>query len=330
MAHNLSSLNGAFSYAYQGSTPWHGLGTRVSSITSVEQALDAARLNWQVGLEPLFLADGRKVDDRKAVVRDVDKRVLGTVGPSFTPLQNAEAFGVLDEAMREHGVTIESIGALGLGGRTFALAKLPETVTPTAGDDVRGYFLITNGHDGSLGYTARCTPIRVVCQNTLSAALRAGSGLISIRHTKSIGDRRHEVERLVNALVANFRETGQTFSQLAQQRLTRQQVIDLIERLLPAKDDEAVSDAVARKRVIIHDLVYRGKGSDLAGSDLRTGDSTLWGLYNAATEYVDHVAPAERKSLSARTSSMESALFGAGNQLKLDALALVRRQLVAA
>lgn len=329
MAHNLSSINGQVSYAYQGSTPWHGLGTRTTGITSVEQALQAAHLDWQVGLEPLFLADGRKVDDRKAVVRDKDRRVLGTVGPSFTPLQNADAFGVLDEACRDHGVTIESIGALGLGGRTFALAKLPETVTPTAGDDVRGYFLITNGHDGSLGYTARCTPIRVVCQNTLSVALRAGSGLISIRHTKSIGDRKHEVERLVNALVRNFTETGQTFAQLAQQRLTREQVIAFVERVLPADKQGEVTDALARKRVIVHDLVYTGKGADLAGSDLRTGDSTPWAVYNAFTEYVDHVAPAERKSPSAVKSSLESAIFGAGNQLKLDALQAAR-QLVAA
>ena len=329
MAHNLSSINGQVSYAYQGSTPWHGLGTRTTGITSVEQALQAAHLDWQVGLEPLFLADGRKVDDRKAVVRDKDRRVLGTVGPSFTPLQNADAFGVLNEACRDHGVTIESIGALGLGGRTFALAKLPETVTPTAGDDVRGYFLITNGHDGSLGYTARCTPIRVVCQNTLSVALRAGSGLISIRHTKSIGDRKHEVERLVNALVRNFKETGQTFAQLAEQRLTREQVIAFVERVLPADKQGEVTDTLARKRVIVHDLVYTGKGADLAGSDLRTGDSTPWAVYNAFTEYVDHVAPAERKSPSAVRSSLESAIFGAGNQLKLDALQAAR-ELVAA
>ena len=329
MAHNLSSINGQVSYAYQGSTPWHGLGTRTTGITSVEQALRAAHLDWQVGLEPLFLGDGRLVEDRKAVVRDKDRRVLGTVGPSFTPLQNADAFGVLDEACAEHGVTIESIGALGLGGRTFALAKLPETITPVPGDDVRGYFLLLNAHDGTGGYNARCTPIRGVCQNTINAILRNDVALVNLRHTRSIVDRKSEVARLINALLKQFHETGETFTQMAAKRLTRQQVIEFVERVLPAPKDGEVTDTLARKRVIVHDLVYTGKGADLAGSDLRTGDSTPWAVYNAFTEYVDHVAPAERKSPSAVKSSLESAIFGAGNQLKLNALQAAR-ELVAA
>lgn len=330
MAHNLATINGQVSYAYQGSTPWHGLGTRTHGLTNVADALSAANLNWTVELQDVFLSDSRRVPDRKAVVRNTDSAILGTVGPAFQPLQNAEAFGVLDEACRDFGVTIESIGALGNGARTFALAKLPETIEPIEGDSIKGYFLIQNGHDGSLSYGAKATPIRVVCQNTLNVANTGNKDLITLRHSRSIGDRKDEVAKLLKGLLKAFRETGDTFATLAAKKLNHAQVLAYIESVFPATgDDLTVSDNLARRRVIVHDLVYNGKGAGLAGSDLRTLDSTPWAVYNAVTEFVDHVQGAEAKSKSAQLSAATSALFGTGAAVKLTALKQAR-QLVAA
>jgi hypothetical protein len=71
MAHNLATINGAVAMAYQGSTPWHNLGTRVNSITSVAQALEAANLsNWHLKLEADVsrrrLSEGRRRATRRA------------------------------------------------------------------------------------------------------------------------------------------------------------------------------------------------------------------------------------------------------------------------
>jgi hypothetical protein len=53
--------------------------------------------------------------------------------------------------------------------------------------------------------------------------------------------------------------------------------------------------------------------------------NTAWGLYNAVTEYIDHVRPAEiaktSKSEARKERAFTSAIFGDGDLLKLQALA---------
>lgn len=320
--------------AYQGATPWHQLGTRLDVGAGVEAALVAARLNWTVGLQPLYrLVAGpggamvpTVIEDRRAVVRD-DGPYLGSVGSQFSPIQNADAFGVLGDACRDFGVTIEAAGGLGQGERCWMLARLPETITVTEGDTVNGYFLILNGHDGSTAYGARPTPIRVVCQNTLNAAMADGVDMIRIRHTKAADARLSEAKRLIDRMIGAMRETGDTFRALAERRMTPADIAAYVDAVFPLPKDEPVSDTLAARRKNVAALVWAGKGADLAGSD--SYGSTAWAAYNAVCEYFDHVRPAEASSIAGTTRANESALFGGNAALKLLALRKAR-QLVAA
>lgn len=60
----------------------------------------------------------------------------------------------------------------------------------------RAYFLTTS-HDGFGSMTAAFTPIRVVCQNTLNAALKHHTNCIKIRHTSSAQDRLTQAHQLL-------------------------------------------------------------------------------------------------------------------------------------
>ena len=333
MAHNLATIDGRISMAYQAETPWHGLGTRMGSTADVDAAIDAAQLRWTVSTQPLYLKDGRIVPERFAVIRDTaNPAILGTVGPQFTPLQNtlpdhSGAFDVLRDACDSFGVTIESAGALGSGERVWMLAKMPEAIEPVPGDIVNGYFLIVNGHDGSQAYGARPTPIRVVCQNTLSAALQSGHDMIRIRHTSSAPARLSEAKRLVNGMFKALRETGETFSQLAARRMDPAEIAKYIESVFPADADGIVPDTLKQRRRDVATLVWAGRGAELAGADA-TG-ATAWAAYNAVTEYFDHVRPGQAKTVQAQAKANESAIFGGNLAIKVLALKNAR-QLVAA
>jgi phage/plasmid-like protein (TIGR03299 family) len=329
MAHNLATINGRIAMAYQGVAPWHELGIRMSGTADVQTALTAANLDWRVNLESVFLQDGRQVPDRFATIREGDRAILGTVGPSYTPLWNADAFGVLDGACRDHGVTIESAGALGNGSRVWMLAKMQGTIEPVAGDRINGYFLINTGHDGTLAYGARLTPIRVVCQNTLNAALSNGKDWISIRHTKSSTDKIVEAGRMISQLTAALAATGKTYGDLAHRTLTPAEIAQYIESVIPTPENEPPTATIRGRRDQIAALVFAGVGSDLANQDCRPGTASAWSAYNAVCEYWDHVRPAEAKSVSARQAANESAIFGGNAQIKIKALQ-VARQLVAA
>src|SRR3546814_20848068 len=84
----------------------------------------------------------------------------------------------------------ETAGALGNGERIFITAKLPDYIRVGGDDLIEKYLFLTTSHDGSGSITAAFTPIRIVCANTLNAAMPRQSNTIKIRHTsgaKAIG-----------------------------------------------------------------------------------------------------------------------------------------------
>lgn len=326
MAHDLSSFNGSVTMAYFGETPWHRLGQRLTneSRVDVSAAMKAAHLDWTVSAQDVFLKDGRRVEDSKVIVRDQDNRIFGTVGDRFTPIQNSEAFDVLSDVVREAGVTIESAGAIGSGAIVWMLAKFGESREIRPGDSVNPYFLICQAHDGTRSYGARLTPIRVVCQNTLNAATSSGRNEITIRHTRNAAGRVHEARALINRLSGLMDSTVKTYQALASFDITAEDVRSVLTTLFPIAQD-ATPEAKAKQTKAIAQvgmLRIAGKGSDLSGN-------SAWGLYNAITEYVDHVKPAEvardSKSAARRANAVSSAVFGPGDLLKSKALSLTRQ-----
>lgn len=327
MAHNLATINGRTAMAYQGETPWHNLGTRLASMTSVEAAMAASSIDYRVREEPLFLADGTQITMRKAIIREGENVVLSTVGAGYQILQHVDGFSALDVLCTEHGMTVESAGALGDGERVWMLFKMPETITPVPGDDVRGYLLATTGHDGSWSYSIRPTPIRVVCQNTLDAAsMNGGVEFVRLFHTRGNADKLSIAAEIVEKVVGAFHETGETFTAFAQRQMSEAEVIRYVETLFPVNEDKP-SKVIDERRKTVADLVWTGVGSELARS-ATNGAPNAWAAYNAVTEYFDHVRPGEAKSAAGVRRANESAVFGNAADLKLRALKLTR-QLVA-
>jgi phage/plasmid-like protein (TIGR03299 family) len=330
MAHNLAVIGGVEAMAYQNGTPWHRLGKRLASMTSVAEALKASRTDYTVHAEPLYLGNGAIVPMRKAIVRDDPTApngiILSTVGKDYEVIQHTEAFESLNVLCTEHGMTIESAGALGNGERVWILFKMPDTITPVPGDDVRGYLLATTGHDGSWSYTIKPTPIRVVCQNTLDAASLSGVDFVRLFHTKGNAGKVDGAAKIVSTIVQAFRETGETFASFANRRMSEAEVIRYIETIFPHVDDAKPSDVINARRKTVAELVWTGVGSELARS-ATDGAANLWATYNAVTEYFDHVRPAEAKSNAGLDRANLSAIFGSGADMKTRAFNLSRKVL---
>lgn len=337
MAHNLATIGGKIAMCYQGETPWHQLGTVMpSGVVSVPDALQAASLDWSVALEPMFLADGTQVPKRLAVRRDLDKAVLSTVSEWYEPIQYRDAFSIFQPAVEEFGLTVEAAGALGHGEKAWMLFRLPVTVTPVPGDDVNGYGLALTGHDGNTSFDFRGTPIRVVCQNTLDVATGAINGigvnskgrLFNVQHIGNVKTAIEDAKRAVAGVLDTMKRTGDTFAAMAKREMSAVEVAEYIEGVFPAEKDGTVADKTTERRQIINELMFRGHGSALALSATR-GNPNAWAVYNAVTEYFDHVSTGAAKSANFRRIKNQAAVFGSGADLKL--LALRRaQQLVAA
>lgn len=300
--------------AYLGETPWHRLGAKMKGKPNVANALKAAHLDWTVGLQPLHLPSGKVVPNKLGVVRDIDEVVMGVVGSDYVPVQNSEAFGLLDVACKKHGVVIETAGALGKGDRVWMLAKLPETVEPVRGDSVQGYFLIMAGHNGYTPLVGLPTPVRVVCQNTLSAAVRGTPAIVKLRHVKNDVEQMEVVAELIEQMVASLKEAGESFAKLAAKKFDRKQLEQYVDSVLGIDAEFATSSELRRRANILH-LATEGKGAK------EFAPGTAWSAYNAVTEHVDHSRKLTAKPM-ALANADTSALFGPLSKMKENALLL--------
>lgn len=305
MAHELEVREGVASFAYVGERPWHKLGTQVPGLMNTREAIVAGRLDWTVSKRELQTRDqdGIQVPGHFAIVRDGTKAVLGVVGRDYVEVQNVEAFLPFDAVLGEHA-RIETVGALGRGERIFAMARLHDgTFEPAPGDPVEPYFLITTSHDGSACVSLIFTSVRVVCQNTLNAALRRSRHEVRVRHTKGVREGLKLAPKILAESRTYWARLRETFSGMASRQVDRDRVRKFLTKLFPDHVDED-----GQVQPIAHTLKIRERvealfdgqatGAELAGK-------TEWGLYNAVTDYLDH----KRKVRSA--TPWASSVFGA-------------------
>jgi phage/plasmid-like protein (TIGR03299 family) len=164
---------------YVGAEPWHGLGQKLDGPATSVEAIQAAHLDWDVIKVPLFTKQRgryRDIPNRFGVVRadkssKGDTAVLGIVGASYKPFQNRQAFAWFDGIVGEGKAIYHTAGALGEGERVWILAKLPGEIRVLGDDVVNKFLLLSNSHDGESSIQVKFTPIRVVCNNTLTMAL---------------------------------------------------------------------------------------------------------------------------------------------------------------
>lgn len=292
MAHNLEIVGGKASFA---STlkAWHGLGTIVDGAMTSEEAIKLANLDYTVITAPL-LADVNgvgqfPVPDKFATLRTDTNKVLGVVGNRYTVVQNKDAFAFFDEIVGGKHAMFETAGVLGQGERIFVSAKMPDVIQIAGTDDISEvYVLLTSSHDGSGSIIAAVTPVRVVCQNTLNAALRSTVSRVCIRHTTSAESRLKEAHKLLGISHKYITEVNEMFNSLAKKKITDEQVIKLVNELFKSKKEQGGEEDVeeSTRTKNIREGVLNSYFTGI-GQDAILG--TAWGAYNGVTHYLGHV-----------------------------------------
>lgn len=285
MAHNINVENGRASIVYARQTPWHRLGQGLTEAFTAETALVQGGLDFVVEKTPICTMDrpGKAIVGQFATRRTDNGNVLGIVGDRYTPLQNKEAFSFFD-GLFGAGAKYEVAGALGLGEKVWILANIGDNRPIIKGDDVQKYVLLTNSHDGSDSIRCMFTPIRVVCQNTLNAALSGVKNEIKLRHTVNASNKLRFAGELLGKIGLYYDEIASSFQQLALTQIKEATLREYAETVIigrPGIDGASTRQKNQVNRIVeLHDT---GCGNDPSGVR-----GTLWGAYNAATEWVDH------------------------------------------
>jgi len=321
MAHELEIINGEAQMFYRGEVPWHKLGRYIDpqkKLTS-EEAIVAAGLNWNVQSKPLYLADGTLAPSN-AIVREDNNKILGVVSDKYTPLQNSEAFKFFDPFIDSGEAQFETAGSLRDGKRIWALAKINKDPLVIAGNDiVEKHILLSNSHDGTMAVRVGFTPIRVVCNNTLSMALQKGtSQLIRLKHTGNLHENLERVGEIMNLANQQFEATADQYRFLANKTVSSADLERFVKLVFTGPKYELLEKEGLKvnQQIIAKIIPLFEKGR---GNDMREIKGTAWAAYNAVNEYLQY----ERGNNE--DSRLDSMWFGDSATLNQKALNIITK-----
>ena len=279
---------------------WHNLGQIVQDYPTSAEALKFAGLDFDVCKAPNIhrLPDGKDIISKTSffTYRSDNGAILGDkLGRDYQIVQNTDAFSFFDEIVGGDGILYETAGALGQNGeRIFITAKLPDYIRVGSDDLIEKYLFLTTSHDGSDSITAAFTPIRIVCNNTLNAALQNCSNAIKIRHTSNAQDRLKQAHRVLGISNKLSAELEQLFNHWSKVRITDSEVKKLIElAMVPNKEvlqnlQKGLQDELSTCFVNMCDSVYEYALTSPTQQE-KTTKGTLFGAYNAVTGYFQNV-----------------------------------------
>lgn len=282
--------------AYAGAKPWHGLGVNVEDTITVDEMVKAAGLDWGVETRPIFDQDGNEIKSHKAITRDQDGRVFDICGNRYVPVQNTEAFEFFREFVEAGDAKMETAGSLHDGKYVWGLANLGEGFKVGKGksaDEVKGYVLVGCPHQQGKSLIIKFTPIRVVCNNTLTMAIkssasstRKGVVMPEVRRThRSTFDM--EAVQAAKEQLGIAREQLHEFQEIAEtlksMKMSEEDHIEVLAPIFSGKhelDDIKAGKRPPRLQAIL-DALQTAPGAD---------PDTAWGTLNAVTYWADHVA----------------------------------------
>jgi phage/plasmid-like protein (TIGR03299 family) len=195
-------------------------------------------------------------------------------------------------------------------------------------DESHPYLLLHNAHDGTASLSVLFTCIRVVCENTLNAAIRDGAGQgIRIRHSGDLSTKVMEAQRVLSISRTYFDDLGARFTHLSKTKMSDDQRVAYFAKVFHGKatPDQESGDVESRKwpttLATLETLAVDGKGQ----ADFPEIRGTAWAALNAVTEFVDHHSSAHVKGRSEAERSgvrFDQILFGGKARTKSRALDL--------
>ena len=283
MAHLVETM------AYAGEVPWHGLGVPVSNDLTPAQMMQKAGLDWKVQEVDNFIEFNgqKKFTGQKSLVRETDGRILTTVGENWNPVQNSEAFEFFSEYVLAGDMEMHTAGSLKDGQMTWALAKVKDSFELFKGDKVDSYLLFSNPHQYGKSIDIRFTPIRVVCNNTLTFSLEQQAEK-SVKVGHRVAFDASEVKRALGIATSKLNTYKEMAQFLGSKRYTQDNVIEFFNTVFPRTADKRVQgkalaiDTLSRNAKFCYDALEVQPGAEYA-------EGSWWQAFNAVTYVTDHV-----------------------------------------
>ena len=333
MAHQFSS--GVF---FNNEPAWHKLGTVLDGTQPAREAFATANADWSTISTPVFDPAGLPIPGYQAITRGDTGNVLSIQSESYAIVQNEQLIRVA-EALHEDA-TMDAVVVLNEGRKVAFTAKVNNSEADVLpGDTIHQYLVGCTSHDGTIAFQVMFSPVRVVCQNTLSyalgrAAVGASNKKMRIRHTRNANALIDHLPSIIDMQRQQFTAGIEELEAMAAKPCTaalfRQYCEGVFADQLVGFTNDKRGDKTSSRPKKLEDLAawdsvankFHGEG---IGFDIKGVKGTMWGAYQAVTEYFSHDAGRAIDSTEAARQRLESLYWGTGAATiaKAHSLALV-------
>lgn len=219
-----------------------------------------------------------------ANVRDDKETALGVTGVRYKVFQNRSMCDFVVELLGQ-GAKVVTGGVLSGGQDVWLLLQNPSI--DILGDEIESYILVTNNHCGKNSFRALFTPVRVVCKNTLAAAISGAKQSYNIRHTTNLMARVAEAKHVLG-LCTSYTDTLKEYGETAVNiKISDAEVKYFLDKLFPV-DEKAKNKELQEKRAEENKEAFY---VCYAAPDIAKFQGTAWGVFNAMADLVDHSLP---------------------------------------
>jgi phage/plasmid-like protein (TIGR03299 family) len=313
MAHELEIIDNKAQMAYVGEKPWHGLGVELKEGVMPMEMMEAAGLDWEVKKVPLKYksSDGSmlSVPNKDVLIRQSDDQPLDIVGKEWYPVQNKEAFQFFESFCKEGSIKMHTAGSLFNGKKVWALGKISSDFELFNGDKVEGFLLFSNPHQFGQSVDVRFTPIRVVCNNTLTLSLGTESqNFARISHRKEFDP--EMVKKVLGLAQEKMDEYKDIAVNLGSKQISDAKFKEFLSKVFgesKKEDKDTKEKLLTRTAQLAYDSFETQPGANFA-------KGSWWQALNAVTYVTDH------KIGTSTQTRLNSMWYGANRSKKINAV----------
>ena len=313
-----------------GERAWHGQGVVTEGTLPAREAFETADALFTVEKRelqlPRFNQELADVDTcggpdagiyyapsgTFGVVRTDTQALLGIVSKQYEIVQN-DSLLRMAEFIREEA-DMDCVIVLSDGAKVCFTATLRGAATDIVpGDTVKRRIVGYLGHDGKTGCGAKFTNIRVVCQNTLTAALSESGAHSSTTHKNGANNNFDALINSIDVARQDFVTECELMREFSRASMGTGAFNDFVDEVYNIDYGQ-----VFRKRQALERAFSSGYGSDFA-------PNSIWNAINAVTQ----VETSTRNTTAAKgRSQFARGTFGVGAQISKRAFAVAQDLLV--
>ena len=297
---------------------WHGLGVVTEGTLPAREAFEKADALFTVEKRELFYPtepgdEGTTLpfyqpSGSYGLVRTDTQDILGIVSKQYEIVQN-DSLLRMAEFIREE-VDMDCVIVLSDGAKVCFTATLRGAETDIVpGDTVKRRIVGYLVHDGKTGCGAKFTNIRVVCQNTLTAALSGTGASSSITHKGTANANFDALISSIDVSRQDFVTECELMREFSRTAMSMSAFNDYVDQVYEVKEGD-----ILRKRQKLEQAFRVGYGSEYASF-------SVWNGFNAITQ----IETSTRNQTAAKSrAQFARGTFGLGAQISKKAFAFAR------